>query len=174
MKELLVRLKRSLILATAAAALSGPVLLALAQHRHDAASHDQDGGGNQHALAADLRAAVSFPPELREHTMKNMRDHLLALQEIQDALAAGAFDRAADVAERRLGMSSLVAHGAHEVAKYMPKGMQDAGTAMHRSASRFSVAALDAAVTDDVKPALGALAEVTANCVACHAAYRLQ
>ena len=103
-----------------------------------------------------------------------LRDHLLALQEIQDALAAGAFDRAADVAEQRLGMSSLIAHGAHEVAKYMPKGMQDAGTAMHRSASRFSVAALDAAVTDDVKPALGALAEVTANCVACHAAYRLQ
>jgi cytochrome c556 len=164
-------LRRSLILATAVATLSAPVLLALAQHQHDAASH---AGTSQHAPTADPRAAVSFPPELREHTMKNMRDHLLALQEIQDALAAGAFDRAADVAERRLGMSSLVAHGAHEVAKYMPKGMQDAGTAMHRSASRFSVAALDAAVTDDVKPALGALAEVTANCVACHAAYRLQ
>jgi hypothetical protein len=142
-------LRRSLILATAVATLSAPVLLALAQHQHDAASH---AGTSQHAPTADPRAAVSFPPELREHTLKNMRD----------------------VAEQRLGMSSLIAHGAHEVAKYMPKGMQDAGTAMHRSASRFSVAALDAAVTDDVKPALGALAEVTANCVACHAAYRLQ
>jgi hypothetical protein len=166
-------LGRWLILATAAVALSAPALLALAQHRHDAASHGQS-GGSQHAPGADPRVPVSFPAELREHTLKNMRDHLLALQEIQDALATGAFDRAAGVAEQRLGMSSLAAHGAHEVAKYMPKGMQDAGAAMHRSASRFSVAALDAAVTDDLKPALGALAEVTANCVACHAAYRLE
>jgi hypothetical protein len=52
--------------------------------------------------------------------------------------------------------------------------MQDIGTAMHRSASRFSVAALDAAATSDVKPALAASSEVTANCVARHAAYRLE
>jgi cytochrome c556 len=45
---------------------------------------------------------------------------------------------------------------------------------MHRSASRFSVAALDAAVTNDLRPALSALADVTASCVACHAAYRLE
>jgi hypothetical protein len=149
-------------------------LLAFAQHQHDAASHAQGAGSNQHVPAADQRVPVTFPPDLHQHTLANMRDHLLALQEIQDSLAKGAFDSAADIAERRLGMSSLPVHGAHEVAKYMPKGMQDAGTAMHRSASRFSVAALDAAVTNDVKPALAALAEVTANCVACHAAYRLQ
>jgi hypothetical protein len=117
---------------------------------------------------------VTFPAELREHTLANMRDHLLALQEIQETLAKGKFDQASEIAERRLGMSSLSTHGAHEVARYMPKGMQDAGTAMHRSASRLSVAALDAAVTNDVKPALSALAEVTANCVACHDGYRLE
>jgi hypothetical protein len=167
-------LKRSLIIATAAVVVSAPALLALAQHQHDGASHGVSAGTVQHATAPDQRVAVSFPPELREHTLQNMRDHLLALQEIQDALAKEAFDHAADVAERRLGMSSLTAHGAQEVAKYMPTGMQDAGTAMHRSASRLSVAALDAAATSDVKPALSALAEVTANCVACHAAYRLQ
>jgi hypothetical protein len=173
-KEDLMNVRRSLLLATAAAALAAPVLLALAQHQHDPASHGQSAGGSQHAPAADPRVPVTFPAELREHTLANMRDHLLALQEIQDTLAKGRFDQASDIAEQRLGMSSLTAHGAHEVAKYMPKGMQDAGTAMHRSASRFSVAALDAAVTNDVKPALSALAEVTANCVACHAGYRLQ
>jgi cytochrome c556 len=103
-----------------------------------------------------------------------MRDHLLALHEIQAALATDKYDQASTVAEQRLGMTSLAAHGAHEVAQYMPKGMQEAGTAMHRSASRLSTAALDAAVTKDVRPALAALAEVTANCVACHAGYRLQ
>jgi hypothetical protein len=103
-----------------------------------------------------------------------MRDHLLALQEIQEALAKQEYDRAADIAEHRLGMSSLALHGAHDVAKYMPKGMQEAGTGMHRNASRFAVAAKDAAATGDVKPALAALASTTAQCVACHAGYRVK
>ncbi len=118
--------------------------------------------------------AVAFPEPMRTHTLANMRDHLLALQEIQQALAAGAYDRAGDVAEKRLGMTSLAAHGAHDVAKFMPEGMQATGTAMHRSASRFAVEAANAGATGDVRKALGALAEVTAQCVACHAAYRMK
>ena len=111
---------------------------------------------------------------MRSHTLTNMRDHLLALQQIQEALAKQEFDAAADIAEQRLGMSSLALHGAHDSAKYMPKGMQAAGTGMHRNASRFAVAAKDAAATGDVKPALAALAQVTAQCVACHAGWRLK
>jgi hypothetical protein len=165
---------KHLLLAAAAAALATSAWVAVAQHRHDPAAHGPGPEGGREAPAADRRQPVRFPLELREHTLANMRDHLLALQEIQERLAKGELDQASDIAERRLGMSSLTTHGAHEVAKYMPQGMQDAGTAMHRSASRFSVAALDAAVTNDLKPALSALADVTASCVACHAAYRLE
>jgi hypothetical protein len=165
--------KRPLIAATAAA-LAASAWLAFAQHRHDPAAHGHVPGADQRAPAADRRVPVAFPPELREHMLASMRSHLLALQEIQERLAKAEFDQAADVAERRLGMSSLTVHGAEDVGPYMPKGMQEAGTAMHRSASRFSIAALDAAATNDLKPALSALAEVTASCVACHAAYRLE
>ena len=165
---------KRLLLAAVAAALAASSWLVFAQHSHATATHDQTAKSAQHTAATDHRAPVSFPAKLREHTFANMRDHLLALQEIQAALATGNYDQAANVAEQRLGMTSLTAHGAHEVAQYMPKGMQEAGTAMHRSASRLSTAALDAAVANDVTPALGALAEVTATCVACHAAYRLQ
>jgi hypothetical protein len=126
------------------------------------------------ALGEDRRQAVAFPAPMREHTLANMRDHLLALQEIQAALARQQFDRAADLAEGRLGMSSLGLHGAHEVARFMPKGMQDAGTAMHRAASRVALAARDAGAMGDLRPALSSLAELTATCVACHAAYRLE
>jgi cytochrome c556 len=52
--------------------------------------------------------------------------------------------------------------------------MQDAGTGMHRAASRFAIAVKDAAVTGDSKPALAALAAVTAQCVSCHAGYRIR
>lgn len=130
--------------------------------------------GGHAATAADGREAVEFPASMRTHTLANMRDHLLALQEIQDALAHGAFDRAAQVAETRLGMTSLAAHDAHNVAKFMPEGMQAIGTAMHRSASRFAIEAANAGATGDVKAALAALGAVTRQCVACHAAYRMK
>ena len=117
---------------------------------------------------------VRFPEMLRTHTLANMRDHLLALAEIQDQLARGAYDKASDIAEQRLGMSSLGLHGAHDVATFMPQGMQAAGTAMHRSASQFAIVAKDASVTGDLKGSLAALARVSQTCVACHAAYRIQ
>ena len=117
---------------------------------------------------------VRFPEMMRAHTLANMRDHLLALTEIQDALARGAYDGASDIAEQRLGMSSLGLHGAHDVAQFMPPGMQAAGTAMHRSASQFAIVAKDASVTGDLKGGVAALARVSQTCVACHAAYRIQ
>lgn len=137
-------------------------------------NHHHGGGHGAASPVTDQRQFVRFPDALRDHTLANMRDHLLALQEIQEALARGKEDLAAQIAERRLGMSSLSLHGAHDVAKYMPQGMQDAGTEMHRNASRFAVEAQNAAVTGDLKPALDALSKVTAACVGCHAGYRLQ
>ena len=145
--------------------------------QHDPSMHMQHHAqppAQKQAAPKDTRQAVYFPKALREHTLANMRDHLLALQEIQEALAKQEYDRAGDIAEQRLGMSSLSLHGAHDVAQYMPKGMQEAGTAMHRNASRFSVAAKDAAATGDAKPALAALAATTAQCVACHGGYRVK
>jgi cytochrome c556 len=71
-------------------------------------------------------------------------------------------------------MTSLKLHGAHEVAGFMPEGMQAIGTEMHHAASRFAVVAKDAAVTGDVKPVLTQLGHVTRQCVACHSSYRLQ
>ena len=148
------------------------------EHRHDPAMHMQHAPAAmpppQAAPLADTRAAVRFPTQMKEHTLANMRDHLLALQQMQAALAKEDYGQLAEIAERRLGMSSLELHGAHDVAKYMPQGMQDAGTAMHRSASRLAIAAGDAAASGQIKPVVGALAELPAPCVACHAGYRLE
>ncbi|MEZ5660402.1 MAG: hypothetical protein R3E83_18270 [Burkholderiaceae bacterium] len=134
------------------------------------------GGGHAgaHTAMPDTRQAVEFPPAMREHTLTSMRDHLRALGEIQQALADADYDLAAHTAEHRLGMSSLDDHGAHEVAKFMPQGMQDAGTAMHRTASRFAEVARDASVSGDPRPAMAALAGLNKTCVACHDAYRLR
>jgi hypothetical protein len=167
---------RTVFLPLAVLALAAATLAYAQQH-----SHDMSGDmGNQaapepmHSMSGNTRLAVSFPAPLKEHTLANMRDHLQTLSEIQDYLAKHEFDRAADLAERRLGMSSLELHGAHEVAPYMPKGMQDAGTAMHRSASQFALVAQEASGDQDLGRTLAALNKVTQSCVACHAAYRLK
>jgi hypothetical protein len=126
------------------------------------------------AAGDDSRVEVDMPTMMRTHMLANMRDHMLAIQEIQSSLAAGEYDAAADIAEKRLGMSSLQTHGASHMAGFMPKGMQEIGTAMHQAASRFAVSAQETTVTRDLPRALGALSRVTAQCVACHAAYRLK
>ena len=157
---------RILVAMVAAVLAAGSPTLAGAQHQHH---HDASVPS-----APDTRQFVTFPPTLVEETLANMRDHLQSLQEIQLQLSMGRTDSAAKIAETRLGMSSLGLHGAAEVSKYMPQGMQDAGTAMHRAASRFAVSAQEAGATGDLKPAFAGLAEITAQCVGCHAGYRLK
>jgi hypothetical protein len=160
------RFKSTLALALATVSAGAFALFASAQtHEHNAAAAA--------AAPSDGRQLVKFPEPMRVHTIASMRDHLLALQEIDDALSRNDFDKASRVAEQRLGMSSLELHGAAHIAPYMPQGMQDIGTEMHRSASRFAVEAQNASVSNDVRPALAALSTVMQQCVACHATYRL-
>ena len=118
----------------------------------------------------DARQLVQLPEKMQQHMMSNMRDHLAAVNEILLEIGSDELDRAADIAEARLGMSSLDAHGASHMAKFMPVEMQAIGTGMHRAASRFALKAQEG----DALPAYRALSEVTAACVACHAGYRIR
>ena len=123
--------------------------------------------------AEDTREKVDFPDMMKRHMLTNMRDHLLAISEIQQFMATSDYEKAADVAEKRLGLSSLDNHGAAHMAQMMPKPMQDIGTSMHQAASQFAVSVVDAGVNGDLRPALGDLAKVTQQCIACHSAYRV-
>lgn len=118
----------------------------------------------------DEREFVQLPPMMQEHMLWNMRDHLAALNEILSNMAVGDLENAAEIAESRLGMSSLESHGAKHMAQFMPEGMRSAGTSMHRAASRFALKAQEG----EVLPAYASLSEVTAACVACHSAYRIR
>lgn len=118
----------------------------------------------------DSRALVTLPAPMQEHMLGNMRDHLQTLDRINRALAEGRWSDAATVAEQRLGVSSLAAHGAEHMAPFMPKPMQAIGTAMHRAATEFAVHATEG----DLRQSVRQLAEVTRQCVACHVAYRIR
>jgi hypothetical protein len=122
--------------------------------------------------ADDARELVSMPAPMVQHMLGNMRDHLLAITEIQQSLGKGDFQRAADVAERRIGLSSLDSPGASHMAPFMPRPMQDIGTQMHTAASRFALVAQESSADGNALRAVGALSDVTRQCVACHSAYR--
>lgn len=116
----------------------------------------------------DKRQLVKMPPMMVEHQLANMRDHMMAINEILLAMGMDDLDKAADIAEKRLGMSALAAHGASHMAQVMPKEMAKIGSSMHKAASRFALKAQEG----DALPAYKALQEITAACVACHAGYR--
>ena len=129
------------------------------------------------ARAEDSRQLVEMPPMMRDHMLATMRGHLEALNEIFQALADDRAGEAAKIAEQRLGMSSMEAHGASHMAPYMPKAMQAYGTAMHRAASRFA----RAIETADIEPTpktqrdiYAAFQGITDNCTGCHQAFRLR
>lgn len=118
----------------------------------------------------DNRTYVELPEMMQQHMMSNMRDHLAALNEILIFLGNRDLEKAADTAEYRLGMSSLESHGASHMAKFMPEGMREAGTKMHKAASRFALKAQEG----ELLPAYNALSDITSACVACHTGYKIR
>lgn len=124
----------------------------------------------QSATSNDSRTLVELPEMMQAHMLSNMRDHLVAINEILVYLGSGELDKAAETAEYRLGMSSLESHGASHMARFMPAGMRQAGTAMHKAASRFALKAQEGELLD----AYRALSEVTSACVACHSGYKVK
>ena len=129
------------------------------------------------AAVEDNRQMVEFPAMMQENMLSSMRDHLRALEEILGALASGDHNTAIKVAESRIGMSSLEDHGAAHLAKFMPDGMQAAGTEMHHASSRFVIALQNAEIKDSAesqKEIYGALTEITQACNACHSAYKIR
>jgi hypothetical protein len=161
-------------------------------HDHGLADAASTMSGHDHMnmSPADRRELVHFPPEMRMHMLRNMRDHVETLNGILRDLATADYSGAAALATERLGLDSPSAasckprpEGAtapppnsmdEMMALYMPKSMQAIGLGMHTSASEFAAVAQRAATTHDPLPAMKALSRVTDHCVACHSAYRLQ
>ena len=118
----------------------------------------------------DMRELVQLPEMMQQHMMKNMRDHLKSINEILSSLGNGDLEAAAQIAEHGLGMSSLESHGADHMAKFMPEGMRQAGTSMHKAASRFALMAQEG----ELLPVYKMLSDITSACVTCHEAYRIR
>ena len=126
------------------------------------------------APPVDTRIAVEMPALQRALMREDMVDHLAALNEVLVELGAGRLAAAADIAEQRLGVSSMGKHAAATGGKgpgrFMPAEMRAMGQGMHQDASEFARVAR----TGDRAAALQALQPVLGGCVACHVSYRLR
>lgn len=148
------------------------ILLFLTQtvHSEDTASAPQN---TQESASDDPRQLVSMPDSVRALMRQDMLDHLLAINEIIGHMATHNLAAAADVAESKMGKSTMGKHrasGKMGPGAYMPLEMRDIGWGMHEAASEFS----QVAKTGDLKNAYIALQKVTTACVACHYSYRTQ
>ena len=118
----------------------------------------------------DTRLLVSMPDQARELMRKDMLEHLSTINEIIGYLASNDLAAAADVAETRMGRSSMGKHRGTGMGpgRFMPVEMRNLGWGMHDAATEFS----EIAKQGDLKNAYSAFQKVTSSCVACHYSYR--
>ena len=116
--------------------------------------------------ALDARAPLPLLPMMAQHQKQNMRDHLVAVQEIVAALAKSDF-AAVEQAARRIGSSESM----HRMCSHMgagAPGFTEQALAFHDTADGIAAAALDQA-PDRV---LAELSSTLAACTSCHAAWK--
>jgi cytochrome c556 len=126
---------------------------------------------------ADERTLVKMPDHMKVHMLGSMRSHLRILGEVFDFLGKGETDKAASVVEQHLGLSSLDEHDSKHLAPFMPPEMQAIGTEMHKASSRFVEAVQNADVEHTAvaqQKVFAALGDITQQCNACHARFRLR
>ncbi|AKF04183.1 cytochrome c [Sandaracinus amylolyticus] len=118
--------------------------------------------------ALDPRTPVPLLPRMAAHQRAQMRDHLLVVQEVTDALGRDDLEAAASAASRLGTSDSMTAMCTHMGAG--APGFTERALEMHRQADAIALAAR----SGDRAATTRALATTLASCTGCHAAYRQQ
>jgi hypothetical protein len=114
----------------------------------------------------DTRTPVALPPDAVAAVRAEMRTMLLSLHDIHRALVEG--DTA--LAHRAAIASGLAAAADPALEPLLPETFMQWGTQTHAQFDSVGLAIAAGAPVESLQPRLPRL---TANCVACHAAYRL-
>lgn len=116
----------------------------------------------------DKRTAVPLLPMMAHHQKQNMRDHLLAVQEIVAALAIDDF-AAIEKSAARIGFSEKEAATCNHMGAGAPAFIEQA-LAFHRTADGIATAAR----AKDRKQVLTELGVTLKTCTACHETWKQQ
>lgn len=125
-------------------------------------------------FAEDGRQLASLPPAAQAALREEMRDNLVALNEVLTLMAEGKLKEAGEVAEAKLGVSAMGKHRSKPFearpGPHMPPAMHGIGMDGHRAASEFAAAAK----AGDADKARALLPNLTSACVACHFSWRIR
>jgi hypothetical protein len=114
----------------------------------------------------DSRKPIPLLPMMANHQRQNMRDHLVAVQEILGALSKDDF-KAVSTSAGRLGYSETMGNMCKHMGSGAP-GFADAALAFHHAADTIAVAAAQRSH----KKVLVSLSETLGHCTSCHAAWK--
>ena len=122
----------------------------------------------------DARLLAKMPPPAEAVLREEMRDNLLAINEILTLIVSGQVKEAGALAEKKLGQSAMGRHRDKPFdarpGPHMPAAMHRLGMDSHKAASEFAAIA----ATGDRDKALAALPALTTTCVSCHFSYRIR
>ena len=116
----------------------------------------------------DTRAPVPLLPMMANHQKQNMRDHLVAVQEIVAAIATDDF-AGVERAAGRIGFSEQMGQTCTHMGAGAP-GFTEQALNFHHTADRISAAARDR----DRARVLTELGATLQTCTSCHAAWKQQ
>lgn len=116
----------------------------------------------------DLRAAVPLLPMMANHQKQNMRDHLVAVQEIVAALAVADF-AGIERAATRIGFSEPMGQMCTHMGAGAP-GFAEQAIEFHQTADRI----VSAARERDAGRVLAEFSATLQACTSCHAVWKQQ
>lgn len=116
----------------------------------------------------DQRVPVPLLPRMANHQKQNMRDHLVAVQEVVAAIAIDDF-AGVEKATRRLGFSEQMGQMCTHMGAGAPSFAEQA-LAFHHTADRIATAAQDR----DRARVLAELSTTLLSCTSCHASWKQQ
>lgn len=116
----------------------------------------------------DDRTALPLLPMMANHQKQNMRDHLVAVQEIVAAVGAKDFDSVRGSASR-IGFSERMGTMCEHMGAGAT-GFTELALEFHHTADKIG----DAAKAHDSAGVLRALSDTLAVCTTCHQTYRQQ
>jgi hypothetical protein len=124
--------------------------------------------------AQDARQLAKLPAPAEATLREEMRDNLVSLNEILSLVVAGKVKEAGEVAEKKLGTSTMGRHRTKPFdarpGPHMPPAMHELALQGHRAATAFAAIA----ATGDREKALAALPTLNNACLSCHLAYRVR
>jgi len=113
----------------------------------------------------DTRTSLGLSPEMKQHQLSNMREHVEAVKSIIGLMSENKFEDASKIAHSKLGLTPEMQQ---MCSMFNDEKFMALGFAFHKSGDDLG----DALKTRDIATSLRALNKTMEYCVSCHATYR--